>query len=230
MAKINIKKEIVIERNPVERYLLKGKDFLKANRKIALISFIAVSLLGIISIVSLVGISIVTGNQKAEFENLIEKYEKLKYENDTLNAKKTVDEIKKLSESSWFGFTSRMGLYYAGNYYYDLNDYESAKASLEKFIKKSKKNLYWELAALKLGVIHQELKNYDKALETFKQLEADNKEGVVLDQLYYYTANLYVIKKDKVNARKYFNRVINEHSQSPYAAKSKKRLFIMGID
>lgn len=228
MTRKHERPDIDIKRNPVERFLMRSKDYILKNRTFVIAGSIFVLLSVVILVVSVVIFDRTTGNQRAELEKLNEKFQNYVRENRIENARGVIPEIISLADSSLFGFANRMGYYYAGNYYYILGDYEEARETLKSFVKRAEKNVFWELAYFKVGVIYEDAGELEKALEVYREIARNYRHGVMLDQLYFYTGNVYSGLKDYNNAEFYYNRVINDFSGSPYADKARQRIFLLG--
>jgi len=229
MANIHVKREIKIERNPVETFLMALKDRYRKNKKAAQYSFIAFIAFITLLIILVIVVNISAEESRNKFDVLVAEYNKYSAEKNLEKQKETVVKIENLSSDALFGFVSRMGFYYTGLYYHETGDMDKAVSNLNRFISKSKKDIFWELASMRVAVIYEDQGKADMALEAYKKLEADHKEGAVLDQLYFYMGNLYTSLKDPINARNYYNKVITEFPQSAFSARAKKRLFMLGF-
>lgn len=228
MPRKHEKADIDITRNPIERFLMYFKSYATENRTLVLGGAVALVAVFFIVIISVAVYLHTTDKERVAFEKLNEQLQIYMYDNKIENAESVIEEIKDLTDSSRFGFVNKMGYYYAGNYYYQIGAYEEAKKTLNLFVNRTSRDIFWELAYLKIGIMHKELGDTEKAIDVYSKIEQNYRKGVVLDQLYYYKANAYAELKDYNNARFYYNLVINEFSNSPYASMAQKRLFMLG--
>jgi len=226
MARINVRREIEIERNVVEQYLMDVKDFIKNHRKTVLYSMVGILAVCVIIIALFVYIDSVTSENQERFDRIMAEYKKF-YPNDREGIRKTAAELKKFVDSSYFGFSRQMGMYMLGSIYYSEKNYKEAVPYLKKFASKTSSTFFASLALLKAGVSYEELNDFESALKIYKELEDDYSGSPVEDQVFYSMARAFQKKGDIINARNYLNKVVATYPQSLYADKSRKRLFVL---
>ncbi len=217
---------IVIERSPVEKMLMSLKDFSRNNRRSVLVVSVSVILLLAISLTSYALLTRSSEQELVKFENIIDNYR-----SDPANAdlkKKTIDELQSLISSTRFGFVHEMSHYFLGNIFYSEKRYSDAYNMFEAFIKKSSDNeVFIPVAVNKAAICLEEQGKIDEAIIFLNKYEAENSDSIAIDQIYYNTARLYVMKNNQIKAREYFNNVINRYPDSIYAERSKERLFLL---
>jgi tetratricopeptide (TPR) repeat protein len=220
------KSTIEIERSPIERMLMSLKDFSKNNRRTVLAVFVSAILLLSIFLTSYVLLTRSTEQELVKFENIIDNY-RFDSANPDLK-KKTIEELQNLIASTRFGFVHEMSHYFLGNIFYSEKKYSDAYNMFEVFIKKSSDDeVFIPIAVNKAAVCLEEMGKIDEAITFLNKYEADNSESITMDQIYYNTARLYVLKNNQIKAREYFNNVITRHPDSIYVERSKERLFLL---
>ena len=228
MAKIQKRSNIEIERNPVERILMKIKDVVQENGKIVLYSFGGV----VGALIIIIAASVILENRSASelvrFETIMAEYQKKGMDNEE-NIGATIRDLEALIDASYFGFTRERALYITGNLYYDLKRFDKAEEYFQRFADSSSDEPLVSLALLKSAQAAEEAKNFDSALKQLKALEEDRSEGMLGDQILYNIGGVYKAKGDLAQAKKYYNEVITLYPQSALAAKAKERLFLLGL-
>jgi len=227
MAKIKVKTNIDIERNPVERILMKIAEILKANRKLVLYIFGAIFLGLILTIVASVIVDMRSTDQQIRYEAIMDEY--YKNRKDTKIVEKTIAELQKLADSAYIGFASKMPYYMMGNLYYDLKKFKEARKYLLIFANKDSSEVFTPLAFLKAALSLEEMGKLDDALVSLKKLQEKYGEGMVADQVLYNIGRIYSIKGDPAQAKIYFNRVIAQFPQSVLAGRAKQRLILTEV-
>ncbi len=228
MAKIKVRKDIEIERNPVERTLINLRDFIKENRRKTIKILIV---LGILSGAVLAGIfyfSYHLDSHFAIYEKIIDNYEKNREKNPEV-IKKTIEDLHTLSGSVKFGFVNDIVSYHLGNLYYSEKNYKEAHRYLVKFADVTSSDMLASIALNKAAVAFEEDGDIEGALNIYKKIEDDHSDSVIADQAFYNMGRLYAIKRRSDDAVRYFNRVISLFPQSDYADKARKRLFLLGF-
>lgn len=234
MARINIRRDIEIKRNPIEKALMKIKEFFSKNSKSVLYVFLGIIALLIITFPVVIYIDSVANRQQVQFEQIMETYHAnagAEGEENNQKAKETIASLKKLVDSSHFGYAHTQGYYVLGNLYYSEKMYKEAKEALLTYVDKAPDDSVFAAAALlKAGIAAEEAGDIDGALKILKKMEEDKNfsKSVVADQLNYHLARLYAKKGDAFKAREYFNIVVNTYGMSPYAEMAKKHLFTLG--
>lgn len=229
MARKRVRNEIVIERNIVENILMIIKDFIREHRKVFLYALSAVFVLFILVIALSVYIDKTTTANQIKFEKILKDYQQALEKNDSDKVKKTIIDLKKLAEESYFGFAHDMSYYTMASIYFNNKQYKEAKDNYLKYADTASSSIFTELALVKAAVAEDYLGNYDEALNIYKKFEKDNSKSILLAQVFYYMGNVYESKNDYMNAKLYYNNVITSKPQSVFAKKAKKRIFLLGL-
>jgi tetratricopeptide (TPR) repeat protein len=228
MGKIKVRKNIEIERNPVERTILNARDFIKDNRKKTVNILIAAGVLALAVIVGLVSYSNHLDKHLAIYEKIMDNYEKNR-EKDQEIVKKTLEDLHTLSGSVKFGFVDDIVNYHIGNLYYSEKNYKEARRFLVKFAEVTSSDALASVALNKAAIALEESGDFEGALMILKRVEDDYSDSVIADQALYNMGRLHSIQKRKEDAVVYFNRVISLFPRSAYADKARKRLFLIGL-
>lgn len=228
MAKIKVRKDIEIERNPVERTIINTRNFIKDNRKKTVNVLIAVGVLALVIIAGLVYYSNQLDNHLVIYEKIMDNYEKNR-EKDPEIVKKTLEDLRTLSNSAKFGFVNKIVNYHIGNLYYSEKNYKEAHSYLVKFADVTSSEMLASVALNKAAVALEESGDLEGALMIYKKIEDNYSDSVIADQAFYNMGRLHYIKKRKEDAVIYFNRVISLFPRSSYAEKARKRLFLIGL-
>ncbi len=225
---IEIRKDIKIERNVIENFLMNVRDFIKDKRKIVLFSLTAFILLCVLVIGGYLYISNKKIVQLVRFEEIMDEYEKYKNKDNNIR-KKTIEKLLILAGSSYSGFVKEISYYIAGNLYYDSGDLKSAKDYLIKYADESSSSMFSALALQKAAAALEEMKDLDSAMKLYKKLELKFADAVIADQVLYSIGRIYSKKGKVKESVRYFNRVISSYPRSLFAEKAKKRLFLIGF-
>jgi tetratricopeptide (TPR) repeat protein len=226
--RINIKRNnIVIERNIIERSLMKTRDFLRGNRKIFLGALIGLLVICIAGIGAYLYIDSSMNKIQVRFEKTFEKYRTARESGDSEKARALINEFDDIANSSMFGFYHDINYYMIGNMYFDEGRYDKAIENLVSFADKRSSGLYVELALIKAATAAEETGKVDEALNIYKRFEKNYPESIVNEQAFFNIAAVYEKKKDRSSAREYYNRVISLYPQSVFAQRAKKRLVLL---
>jgi tetratricopeptide (TPR) repeat protein len=242
MSEIRKKSHIEIARNPIEKFLMYVKDFLKSHSKKALYS--AVSILVLFSLSLTVYLLVVKSSEKdmAKLEIIIDNYYKsIRSSNvdadissqDVLNKNliteannKTIQELNNLISES-HGFVYKISHYWLGNILFEEKRYGEAFNAFDIFIKKSSDDVFVPIAINKAAICLEEDGKIDNAITFLSGYAADSKNKINLDQINYNLGRLYLLSNNQIKARESFRYVIDEYPQSAYANRSKERLFLL---
>jgi tetratricopeptide (TPR) repeat protein len=100
---------------------------------------------------------------------------------------------------------------------FKAGDYEKAVAAYRQALSDFKGNAFLKALALNgLGYAHEARKEYDQALDCFKQL-LDDAESVNKAEALFNAGRLYALKGDGENSQAMFSRVIKDYPDSSYA-------------
>ena len=127
-----------------------------------------------------------------------------------------------------YGGTSSgvLSLFYAGNCYYALQDYDEAIARYERFLKAAPRDTHLRILAYdSLGYCFEEKGEYEKAIEYFEKT-IDPAPGLG-ETAFLNLARCYEALEDAENSLKYYQRVMLEYPQSPKAIYVQEKINIL---
>jgi len=129
------------------------------------------------------------------------------------------------------GTRSAIGaLFYIGDCYYHLRDYDKAIDYYKQFIKSSGKDDYLVCFAFEgLGYCYEGKKDYQKALEFFKKSMGEGKFDIKELQ-YLNIARCYEALNDKASALKVYKKVINNQSDSIFSELAQDKVRTLKIN
>lgn len=123
------------------------------------------------------------------------------------------DVIKKYSGTS----SAIKTLFYIGDCYYHLRDYDKAIDYYKQFINRSRKGDYLVCFAFEgLGYCYEEKKDYEQALKYFKK-SVEESEIDIKELEYLNIARCYEALDDKANALQFYKKVIDDQSNSIFS-------------
>ncbi|MBN2158626.1 MAG: tetratricopeptide repeat protein [Spirochaetes bacterium] len=223
---------IEIERNVIEKFLMNVKEYLRKNRMIAIYAAAGLLAAVVVVIVVIVLVGGVNSRNERRYEIIMRDYEKKeKDEKEEDSAKienETIKDLKEFIDSTHFGFTRSMAHYTLGNIYFKRKEYQEAEKYLVSFADREPRSEFAPIALLKAAVAMEESNNLEGARELYRRLEDRYSESILADQIFYNYARVCAELNDRIEARKYYNRVISAFPESAYVQLAKKRLFVLG--
>ena len=230
MSRIRVKKkQIEIERNIIEKFLIKIKDLIKNNRKIFLFCVLGIIAIFAIIIVGSIIYENIEGEERISYEKHIDDYNEIMQAGDTDKALGSINQFKDFIDSAQISSTRELGYYSLGNMYYTQKMYKESIEYLRKFLNEASETELTSIALLKVAVATEEMNDYNGALQIYKRLEEEYSDSVIADQIYYHIGRYYANQNDLTNAKRYFIKEISEYPKSQYAFLAKKRLFLLKI-
>ena len=230
MSRIRVKKQIEIERNVVEQFLMVLREFIKKYR----VFILAATGIILVAIVTTVALTIYFEDVRAEeqltLERYISDYRSVSGTGDREKALRVIGEFSRFVEDASSGSIRELGYYYIGNMYSSHEKYGEAKVYLEKFIDRASGNELLPLAMLKVASVYSELNEKTRAIEMYRRLENEYDDSVIGDQIFFFIASHYQRVNEPGNAKRYYRKQISAHPGSPMTLLAKKRLFLMGGD
>jgi TolA-binding protein len=218
---------IEINRNIIEKFLMRVKHLVKDNKKLVINSSISIILLLVILITGVVYVKSREQREVKELEKIIDKYYSDE-ENLGKNLNKTVDDLNSLIKSSFWGYVNKNGYYIIAGIYLSQNKYIEGKEYLLKFVNKSPTSYFAPLALHRAGITCEKLNDITGAFQIYNRLEKEYKDCVISDEIYFDLGRMYHKKGDSFKAKEYFNKVIKDYPISMFASKAKKRLLLLG--
>lgn len=229
MADKRSRQEIKIERNPIEAFLMKVRDYIRKNKRQVYISVFAVLFVSFATVAVFVYMENYSVKSYSEYELVIENYRQNPLDETVKN--KTINDLKELIENTSFGFVPRASNYVLGNIYFEDKNYEDAYKHLNYYVDKtSVRDALYPLALNKAAVALEELGKIEEALSYLLKYEEKNKDSIVMDQVLYNIGRLYNISGDRLRAGEYFNKLMDIYPDSSFSDRAKERLFLMSLN
>jgi len=226
MADIKKKSSIEIERNPIENFLMKVRDFSKNNRRKVMIVSLLILVILVVALASYVLLTRSSEKELIKFEVLVDNYR-----SDPMNPEvrnKTISGLENLISETRFGFIHAMSHYFIGNIFFTEKKYKEAYDMFEFFIKKSSDDkVFIPIAVNKASICLEEQGKIDEAIAFLVKFESDYSDSIVSDQIHYNLGRLFSLKNNQIKAREYFNNVVAKYPDSIYAERSKERLLLL---
>ena len=114
--------------------------------------------------------------------------------------------------------SSVRALFYVGDCYYHLGDYDNAIDYYTKFINESRKGDYLRCFAFEgLGYCYEEKGNYEQALERFSKSMEESASIGIEGLIHLNIARSYEALNDRDNALKFYKKVADEQSNSIFS-------------
>ncbi|HOT44941.1 MAG TPA: tetratricopeptide repeat protein [Spirochaetota bacterium] len=221
-------KQIEIERNVIEQYLMDAKEFVREKRSLVIYSFLGLLVACVLVIAAVVIVDYVNTKNEKRFEKIMNDYAKYSSAGDAEKVKGVARDLRDFTDSTYFGFPHSAGYYALGNILFGQKEYREAHKYLVRYADKAPKTTLAPLALLKAAIALEEANDLKGALEVYKRLEDKYGDSIIADQIFYNAARVYAKNKDLVNSRNYYNKVIASFPESAFAEQAKKRLFLMG--
>ncbi|MBN2039485.1 MAG: tetratricopeptide repeat protein [Spirochaetes bacterium] len=222
-------RKIEIERNVIERFLMRVKDLVRNKKRPLIYSSIIFVILAVLIISGIVYYHSRENRELIQFEKILDDYysetgEKVR------DLNRTLDELNKIIESSMWGYVNENGYYIVAGLYFNADKHNEGKEYLLKFVENSPSSFFAPLALHRAGIVSEKLNDIDGALKIYKKLETEYNDSVIADEIYYDLGRIYHLQGDVFKAKEYFNKVISDFPVSMFAVKAKKRLLLLGFN
>ena len=224
-------RNVEIKRNFIERTLMSIKDYVRNNKKVVIYSTFSVLTIIIIVVSGIIYYQTEEQNELAELEQILYEYKvnnESKEGDESKSLKKTIDRLKNLINSSYWGFVNNNGYYIIADLYQSENMVREANEYFLKFVKESPKSFFAPLALKQAGILYENIGEYDEAFKIYKRVEKEYRDSIILDEIYYNIGRLYQNKGRLLKAREYYNKLIIQYPQSIFIEKAKNRMFLLG--
>lgn len=133
------------------------------------------------------------------------------------------ENVAKLEELAGNGKFTRLANILLATYWIEQGDYDKANASLAK-IKKSRKDFIYYRAQDLLATIQFKRKNYDGAIEIYKQMEKENPKDFSLEVILFNRAEIHEEKGEIDEALALYKRIRDEFPQTYYSMDASQRI------
>jgi tetratricopeptide (TPR) repeat protein len=133
------------------------------------------------------------------------------------------ENVAKLEELAGNGKFTRVAYIFLATYWIEQGDYDKALASLEK-LKKSRKDFIYYRAQDLLATIQFKRKDYDGAIEIYKQMEKENPKDFSLEVILFHRAEVHEEKGEIEEALNLYKRIRDEFPQTYYSMDASQRI------
>ena len=221
-------RNIEIQRNVIERYIMTVKDFVREKK--SMVKYTGISVIAVLAIAIAANFiySNISSKEKSRLDAVMDTY-RAASDNPEIMAK-CRDDLKLLVKEAWTSYAKDMSTYLLASILFDEKNYQESFESYLAFARESSSDtLFVPLAVNKAAVCLEEMEKYDDAINLISKYSENKDFLIVMDQMIYNTGRLYALKGDKVKAREFFNQVRTDYPQSPFAEKAKERMFLLGM-
>jgi tetratricopeptide (TPR) repeat protein len=156
-----------------------------------------------------------------EFDELPNIYSKQEMEKEVLGS---LDQVIAKYPNTVSGQRAR---YYKGYVYFNTQKYEKALSTFEYFIKNNKNSYLIPKAYYFLSYCYSETDNFDKAIAALELFEKNLKDSYFTPLALYRLAKLYEVKKNKDKAINYYEKLVNDYSQSSKVEDAKQQILML---
>lgn len=136
----------------------------------------------------------------------------LELDSELMDSSEKLAELEKLAGSGKF---SRLAYTQLAVYFVEEGELDKAKAALEKMPKKKKDFFYYQAQDL-LAQIHIKQKNYDRAIEIYKNIEEEKPKSYSLDVIFFHSAQAHEEKGELERALEIYKRIQDEFPNTYY--------------
>jgi tetratricopeptide (TPR) repeat protein len=220
------KRTVTIKRNAIENFMMAVKEYIKHHKKLVLVITAAVVLVAGLVVSGSIYYEIRSQKELLAFESIIEKYETGSHDDASLT--EATAALLKIVEGSWWGYPHKHGYYIIAGMNYQNKRYEEARGYYLKYVDSSS-SVFTPLALFQAGICSEALDQNDKAIEIYSKLEKNYGGTLFNDRILYDLGRVYQKKRDIVQAREYFTKLMTQYPASPFISEAKARLFLLGL-
>lgn len=130
------------------------------------------------------------------------------------------DNLAKLE--AYKGKAGRLADLVIATYWVEKGDLDKAEASLTKVQSAPKDNIYYQAQVL-MAQIYYWRKNYDKSIEIYKAIQADNPKDYPLDGVIYHEAEALEKKGQKTEALALYKKLETDYSQTYFGYEAQQK-------
>jgi TolA-binding protein len=219
-------RKISIERNAIEKFLMRVKEFVKHHRSPFLVITIVVVVGTIIFLSGAVYYDYRADKELHSYEAIMNDYAAGTKDDAAFNA--MITKLTALVDSTHWGYVHAEGNYIIAGSYFEKKKYADAQKFYLKYADSSSSVLA-PLALFQAGVCAEEQGSFDKAFDLYNRIEKEYKDSPYTDRALFDVGRMYQKKGDMVNAREYFNKLQSQFPGSPYNSQAKVRIFLLGL-
>jgi predicted negative regulator of RcsB-dependent stress response len=133
------------------------------------------------------------------------------------------EKVSDLEALAGDGKFSRVAYLELASYWVEQGDSEKAKSSLAEITEEWKDLTYYQARDL-MGQIYLNSKEFDRALEVYKEIEKENPKEYPMDVILFRQAEVYEKKGDTAAALELYTKVQDEFSQTYYGADASRKV------
>jgi len=137
------------------------------------------------------------------------------------------ENLGQLEKLAGRGRYARLAHLELATYWIEKGDLDKAAASLREVTGRPKDLIYYQAQDLAAGV-EVRRKNYDRAIEMYKNLEAEKPAVYPLDAILFHRAEAHALKGEKKEARELYQRLQTEFSQTYFGYEASVRAGKLG--
>jgi predicted negative regulator of RcsB-dependent stress response len=133
------------------------------------------------------------------------------------------ENLAKLEELAGGGKFSRMGYTALASYWIENGDLDKAQNYLEEFPQKNKDVLFYQAQNL-LAQVHFLKKEYEKAIEIYRDIEEENPGSYSLEVVLFHRAEVHEEMGETDEALALYRRIQEEYSQTYYGFDASQKI------
>ena len=238
--------KIEINRNGIEKFLMKIKDVLKHNRKKSMIISAAFLVIVVLVVSFAVYRNYEINKSLEQYADIMSSFEK---EISDISKNVPMDEanytlaesqvkaakssaaakIAKLAESSKFGYMSELGYYVAAGYYLEGGNNAEAVKHFDLFVSSNPDSDLVPLAMFSIGLAYENSGETAKALESYLSIEKKYPNGKYNARVLYDAGRMYQKSGDLAKAKEYYEKVKLQHTNTLYSDYASARIMLLAV-
>ncbi len=214
-----------------DKNIIQNETELKKRKDFTSIIIIAIILLFVI----VLSIWLYRNNREktatALFENALEKINEFDDQSNIYSKQEMEKEIVNLLDQVIANYKNtipgKRALFYKGYILYNTKNYEKAEKIFDFFINNYKNNYLVDKSYYFLSYCYSENKETDKAIDLLKNFIQKHEDSYILPAVIFRIANLYELKGNKQEAILYYQKIIDEFSDSSEKDRAKAKMIIL---
>lgn len=167
----------------------------------------------------------------ALFENALEKISEFDDQSNIYSKQEMEKEIVNLLDQVIANYKNtipgKRALFYKGYILYNTQNYEKAEKIFDFFINKYKNNYLVDKSYYFLSYCYSENDETDKAIDLLKNFIQKHEDSYILPAVIFRIASLYELKGNKQEAILYYQKIIDEFSNSSEKDRAKAKIIIL---
>lgn len=118
-------------------------------------------------------------------------------------------------------------LFYQGNAYYELGDYNNALKKYEEYAKKYSRKYFADLALINVGKCYEQLNNFQGALYAYQKVVEKYSKRAGAAEALFHLGKIYELSNNINQAFSYYNKLVSEYPYSPWAREARLRVLFI---